>query len=546
MKKVDFSKINLNDKKLFQMINEGNTTGLFQVNTAFMTRICKEINIQRFEDLCAAIALGRPGPYDSGMYEIYVRRKKAGRWKKRHKVWENITKETYGVIVYQEQVMQALVELAGMTYSDADKIRKIISKKRDPSELGVYKKNFIGGCAKKKIITKQEASNFWEGLLKHARYSFNKSHSVEYAMLAMWTAHCKYYHPREFIAATLSYMPDNRPEVKTALLEEAVRMGLKPVLPKWGVSDGFRWVVRKNKLYVPFIEVKGLGEKTVNKFTASQGKKKQKGFFPMEGEDRPKEGSKVDKIMKAIGAYNKKREEPGGAQDYFDFQLVGDFSRMYPKLYALYEEDLTSVDFKDAEQAKIYREGIINDRKNFRSKAVLKCRRCKLRKECRKPVPNSRGKYNIAIQLEAPGFYEDKEGRPAIAKAGNLLWKELKKYRLTRSMFHVTNTNKCYPGKKLKTPTTEQIIACSKWLNREYEAIDCKLVLACGGNSKFFFTGDKAGIRKLSGEVMWDEVRGLWVVFCVHPSSVLRNSKQNKEAFERGVAAFVTIIKRFI
>ncbi|MCK5138869.1 MAG: DNA polymerase III subunit alpha [Thermodesulfovibrionia bacterium] len=544
--KIVFEDIDLEDESLFKMINEGNTTGLFQVQTAFMTGICKEIEIDKFSHLCAAIALGRPGPYDSGMTASYIKRKRRGVWRKGHRIWEEITKDTYGVIVYQEQVIEAVRRLADMSYTESDKIRRIIGKKRDVKYFEQYKKSFIEGCLKKKTLTKREAIEFWNGLEKHARYSFNKSHSVGYAMLTVWTAYCKHYYPAEFIASSLSYMGD-KPEQKHGLLEEAVRLGMDLVLPKWGKSEGFNWAVKGKELYCPFIEVKGFGAKTVDKLMSSSklaSRKKAKGFFEID-QKKPEPKTKIAKTLTAIGAYDESRIPPQGAQDYFDFQLTGDFGKMRPKLFKLHDGDLTSVDFKDAEQCKIYRVGIVR-KKSYRSRTVLDCTDCDLRRECTKPVPNSRGKYNMAVVLEAPGFLEDKKGKPAIGKAGSLLWKELDKYGLKRSMFHVTNVNKCYP-KKSKTPSKEQIVTCSQWINKELQAIDCKITLVCGANAMFYFTGNKEGITKLSkeGKVHWNEARGMWNIFCVHPSAVLRNSRQNREPFERGIAAFAEVVERF-
>jgi len=112
-------------------------------------------------------------------------------------------------------------------------------------------------------------------------------------------------------------------------------------------------------------------------------------------------------------------------------------------------------------------------------------------------------------------------------------------------MFHVTNVNKCYPS-RTRTPTVAQVLACRQWLNRELKEIDCRLVLACGNNPLFFFTGQQGGIRKLSGEIVWNDSRGLWTVFAVHPSSVLRARSQNLEYFEKGVRVFAEAVNRFV
>jgi DNA polymerase len=164
-------------------------------------------------------------------------------------------------------------------------------------------------------------------------------------------------------------------------------------------------------------------------------------------------------------------------------------------------------------------------------------------------VSSAPGRWNIAIVAEAPGRLEDKSGKPLVGPASKVLWDELKKYKLHRGMFHVTNVNKCFPNwakRKTMPPDKAQMLACRQWLNRELKEIDCRLVLALGNNPLFMFTGQQGGIRKLSGEIVWNDSRGLWTVFAVHPSSVLRARSQNVEYFEKGVKVFADVVNRFI
>ena len=543
---LDFEAIDLEDEKLFEMINEGRTTGLFQVQTPFMTGICKEIGIEQFSHVCDAIALARPGPHDSGMTDSYIHRKETGKWRKKNKIYEEITASTFGVIVYQEQVMAVLSKLGGMSYSYADKIRKIIGKKRGVKYFEEYKAAFIKGCEKQKTLNKREALEFWSGLEKHAHYSFNRAHSVSYAMITMWTAYCKHYHTSEFICASLTYMGD-KPEQKNALLNEAVRLGLEVVLPKVAHSHSHEWLVKGNKLYVPFIEVKGIGDKTAAKIK-QQKRAAKEGFFNLEEQQfEPK--TKVEKLLVAVGAYSEAEERPEGASKLFDFDLVGDFTERSPKLVELYGGDIFPPDQQAALTARFYKKGVIVKASYFEGEEVKHCKACKLRRLCKRPVACERGRWNIAIIGEAPGRLEDKRGRPFVGKAGERLWKELKKYGLNRAMFHISNVNKCFPdwaGRKTAPPDKDQIIACSQWLNKELAGIDCRLVLALGNNPLFFFTGQQGGIRKASGEVVWNDSRGLWTVFAVHPSSVLRARSQNLEYFEKGIEKFAEICKRFL
>ncbi|MFA7099363.1 MAG: DNA polymerase III subunit alpha, partial [Eubacteriales bacterium] len=185
-KEIDFEKLEPNDKKIFKMLSNGETVGVFQFNTWATTKLAKRIIIDNFGLMSDVVALVRPGPSDSGMTDDFIKRKHGAKWKKKHPIYEDITKSTYGIVIYQEQVMQVIYRVAGLSYSTSDKIRKIISKKRDQSMFDEYKTMFIEGCKKQKTLSEIEANEFWEALQSHSRYSFNRSHSVSYALISYW------------------------------------------------------------------------------------------------------------------------------------------------------------------------------------------------------------------------------------------------------------------------------------------------------------------------------------------------------------------------
>lgn len=316
-KEIIFEDISLENSRICKDISEGNTVGIFQLQTWALTKLCKEMGINNFDDIVAALALVRPGSMDSGMTEEYIARKHGEIWKKKHSIYEEITKDTYGVVIYQEQVMQVIHKVAGLPYSTADNIRKIIGKKRDVKEFEPYWKIFSEGCAKTGIFSKEDAEWFWDMVLKCASYLFNKSHSVEYAMLAWWTAWCKQYYPIEFICACLTYGGESK---KDDYIKEAKRLGLIVMPPKMGTSDVKRWTIHNGKIYIPFLEVKGIGEQSVRKIFEKK-ESKQKSFYKRK-EQNIIEG-KVGKILKDIGAYEEDKI-PEGIGKYFSFNIVND------------------------------------------------------------------------------------------------------------------------------------------------------------------------------------------------------------------------------
>lgn len=551
-KKLVFEKIELDNPQVFDMLSQGQTVGVFQFNTWPTTKLCKEIGINSFGLMSDVIALVRPGPADSGMTADFIKRKHGSKWQKKHRIYEHITRDTYGIVIYQEQVMQVISEVAGLPYSTADKIRKIIAKKRDVKEFEKYQQLFVDGCKKEDTLSTKEALEFWSALEKHASYSFNRSHSVEYAMIAYWCAFCKIYFPAEFLCANLTYGSDGK---KEELVKEARRLGLKIVLPKVGVSNSHHWVVKDNNLYVPFIEIKGVGEKVAKDLLEYQPpepkrviidqkvvRMKQKGFFDEDKVEEPRtvlkeqKERKIDKILKAIGAVG--NEPEADLSKYFSFDVIGDKRDEYPNLHGRLgfdfpPEDLDSILSLNVPEGFI--RGKIHQAK-FQNPELLYCRECDLVKQCKRPVMPSSGRYNLAIIGEAPGKNEDDEGRGFVGRAGDLVWKELGRHDLVRRFFHVTNCTKCYPG-TIKTPGDRHLAACKRWLDEEIRKADIRLALVFGNTGLKYFEGEDSGITKRNGETEWLEAYSMWVCWCLHPASVLRNPDSKKD-FQIGIANF--------
>ncbi len=551
---LEFEKIPLNDQAIYDDLANGHTVGVFQLSAWPTTKLAKEIQADNFTHLSDVIALVRPGPFYSGMTEAYIKRKRGEAWIKKNPLYERITENTFGVIVYQEQIMEVINKVAGLPYSTADKIRKIISKKRDAKEFEPFKEAFINGCLERKTLSKREAESFWKELQEHASYSFNKSHSVAYAMLGYWCAWIKHYFPTEFICANLSYGSEGK---KEEMIEEAYRLGLELVLPQIGISDAFKWIARDNKLYCPFIEIKGIGEKTAINCTTFQqsiieDKPKKKStntvqpFFNMGKEkkakvEKEKTKSKLELLLTDIGAFG---NIPAKDIDkYFSFNIKQNNKNRYPGLikklgFSFPEEDLDrwlTLDIPERYALKlIKRSNFIN----IYTKELGQCYDCELSKETNNgPVWPSTGKYNITICGEAPGKDEDEKGEGFIGKAGQFLWKELDKYGLYREDFHVTNCCKCWPSIS-KTPNKSQIQTCHKWIKEEMiRGLDPCLILAFGNTSVKAFTNRDSGITDLSGKTEWNEKAKAWICWCIHPSAVLHNPS-NKQVFENGIKNF--------
>ncbi|WP_337802556.1 DNA polymerase III subunit alpha, partial [Mitsuokella jalaludinii] len=234
--KVDIEKIPLTDELTSKMLCEGKTGAVFQMESAGMTQLVRDLAPENFADLIPLVALYRPGPLGSGMVEDFIK----GRHGEKevtymHPLLEPILKETFGVVLYQEQVMQIVQVLAGFTLGQADLLRRAMGKKKHEI-LMAQKENFLVGCEKNHIEAGL-ANTIFDLLTHFADYGFNKSHSAAYALVAWQTAYLKAHYPAEFMAAMLTSIMDT-PKVAT-YIELCRRMGIKILPPDINASSAY-------------------------------------------------------------------------------------------------------------------------------------------------------------------------------------------------------------------------------------------------------------------------------------------------------------------
>ena len=224
---LDISKIDQNDKKVFSLLSTGETTGLFQLESAGMREAIKQMKPNKFDDIIALVALYRPGPMSN--IPIYNDCKNGSKEPDYiHPTLKEILKPTYGIIIYQEQVMQIAQTLAGFTAGEADILRRAMGKKKK-SELDKQKERFING-ATKNGIAKDVANFVFTKIEPFAQYGFNKSHAAAYALIAYQTAYLKTYHKEDFIAATMSTELTNSSKLRE-FVEELKRLKVNIVRP---------------------------------------------------------------------------------------------------------------------------------------------------------------------------------------------------------------------------------------------------------------------------------------------------------------------------
>ncbi len=260
-KAIDFSIMEMEDSKVYESIQSGNTLGLFQIESEGMQALAKKLKPSTFEDVVAMLALYRPGPMESGMLDDFIDRKH-GRASINYAFnsLESILKPTYGVIVYQEQVMQIVQTIGGFSLGGADLVRRAMGKKKIDEMLRL-KKEFADG-AQKQGYDRAKAEDLWELIVKFAGYGFNKSHSAAYAMITYQTAYLKTYYEHEFMAAMLT-SETSKIESVAKYIDEVKSLNIDIVPPHVNISEndfGVGEFEGEKKIIFGLSAIKGLGD----------------------------------------------------------------------------------------------------------------------------------------------------------------------------------------------------------------------------------------------------------------------------------------------
>jgi hypothetical protein len=258
-------KIPLDDKSAFRVLNEKKFSGIFQFNGTALKSITSQFPVDSFNDIVSITALARPGPLASGGAHEWIKRKTGqNAITYPHPVFEPYLRDTNGIVIYQEQVMEIARNVGGLLWSDVTALRKAMSKSLGKEYFDQFGDPWKAGAISKGVDPK-DAEKVWDDLCAYGSWSFNKSHSVAYGMISYWCCWLKAHHPFEFAAATLSHEHD--PDRQILLLREMADEGFEyaPVdkeysTNKWSVG----WRNGKKFLVGPLSSVKGIGPRMVN------------------------------------------------------------------------------------------------------------------------------------------------------------------------------------------------------------------------------------------------------------------------------------------
>jgi DNA polymerase III subunit alpha len=272
--KFELTNIPLENEKAFQQLSEGNTTGVFQLESAGMRRVLQQLKPTQFEDIVAVNALYRPGPMES--IPAYIEAKHG---KKKivypHPALEPILKDTYGFIVYQEQIMQVVTQLAGFSLGQADLLRRAVSKKKK-EDLDEQRQHFVNGCIAKGY-DEQIAHSIYDLIVKFANYGFNRSHAVAYSMIAYQLAYLKANYPLMFTAALLSSAIGNEERIAQYVTEAKVK---KVTIHPPSINKSFiSFSIYKNGIQFSLAAIKNVGATAVRSILQERKKKPFADFY---------------------------------------------------------------------------------------------------------------------------------------------------------------------------------------------------------------------------------------------------------------------------
>jgi len=560
-KEIDLLALPLDDNRVLDAFGKGETTGVFQFDGAGMKKLLREMALGgplTFDDVCAATALFRPGPLDAGLCDRYVQVKQgATHATYDHPKLEAILSETFGVMAYQEQVMQVCRTLAGFTPGEADGVRKAIGKK-DLAKMKEFKDKFIAGCVDVSEWSESKADALWTSIEGYAAYSFNKSHSYEYSLISWVTMWLKVYYPAEFFAAAMTVIED---ETKLAsLVQDAQSRGLHVLPPDLNRSSDRIEIDGEDKLFAPFQAIKGISGGVASAIVklrnavdtpapGTRSLKETAGVFTMTAPattriiTRGKKAGESEAVPAVIDGLDPEFQKKvlgrttvnTAARDRLDrvgalYGVTGEGKApMHPdrlkdriELMPGFTVDMVKPDrgLNVEDLAKIKIQSLIGD--------VAKCEGCSLAGKAH-PLPRMGDKPKFMLVFDTPNWREERAGKMLEGDAADVVKAALKGVGLKAADGYYTSLVRSPKPKDQKVLTNEMINGCSKWLQQEIEILKPPVIIAMGSNAvRWFAPGVKGTPSDLAGKVIYRADLDATVIFGINPGSLFHDPSKAK------------------
>ena len=508
---INYIDLPLEEKDIMDSFARGDTTGVFQFESGGMKKLLRDLAMGgdlTFEDITAATALYRPGPMDSGLMADFVQIKQGTKVPfYEHPNMEPALKDTYSVIVYQEQVMQLAVDLAGFTRAEADHLRKAMGKK-DKDKMAAMRDQWIKGCDMKSGLPAGQAGDLFDKIEAFAGYGFNRSHAVEYSVISYWTMWVRVRYPAEYFAACLSVVGDDK---VPGLVADARQYGIEVLPPDINLSTDRFTIPDDKHLLAPFSKVMGISENTARRIVELRQAAKEvtldakgkpvwgavKGRFDTVEEFKlvaAQKGSKVNvKVvanLEKVGAMAS--IDPGSlAARHVDRRK--DQTELLPGLIL----DSVKADRQTDVKEPFLRSKIIHIVKDYKG-----CEGCNLADQ---PHPTIRMKSTVKFMVvsDCPSWQEEKADKLLEGDAADYVKAAIAEAGLSVSEGYYTTLVKAKKNDKfLSNP---QINGCAQFLNRELEVVKPAVIVALGSAAiKRFVPGIKGSTAELAGKVIYD------------------------------------------
>lgn len=516
---IDYEDVPLDDPDVLAAFGEGKTNAVFQFESGGMKGLLKslaESGSLTFEDIAAATALFRPGPIDAGLMDQYVAIKNGNMTETYpHPICEGALRETYGVMVYQEQVMQIARDLSGFSMAEADKLRKAIGKK-DADLMASMGEKFVQG-AQESGMAEVSAQALWDDILGFAAYSFNKSHSVAYTMISYLTMWLKVKYPAEFFAASMSILKE---EKLPGLVRDCTEAGLIVVPPDINRSTdrfeiGYDGARQCDSLIIPFQRLKGLSEKASAAIVEAREKRKEE-----QGDSRFVSKNdflgyvvkrvcnvRVQSALDAVGAF----AEIEGQIPALHPDRIKDQKTLLPGLIASNVKADRKIDLSPFVRRELV--GLMQEAKDccetFKGETVVGPAMAKGR------VPK------FMVVMDAPNWGEKDAGVMLKGKASRDVLTALDEAGLKPSEGYFTALSKMMKPKGEKQIPQQMLIDFGPILAQEIELLKPPVIVALGTAAARFLLPDlKGGWEEIAGTSHYDAKRDCTVVIGCNPSMV--------------------------
>jgi DNA polymerase-3 subunit alpha len=532
-KKINLMKVPLDDQAVLKNFAAGLTTGVFQFESAGMRKLLRELGADgtiTFDDITAATALYRPGPMESGMMDSYYRRKQGNESVDYdHPLMEDVLRDTYGVIVYQEQVMKISQVICGYSGADADKLRKIMGKKL-PEEMKKERGKFCDGAVKTIGCTEEWAGTLFDKIEGFAGYGFNKSHSVEYSLISWQSMWLKTHYPVEFFAAALTQMDEDK---LPALLRDAGRFGIDVNMPDINISTERFEIVTDVRMVMPFQRIKGISGTTTSAILAARtavDEKTGKPVGPFQNKadfltrvNKTRCNKRHQENLDLVGAFS--RIEPGQVGPN-DPSRIKDQLELLPGLVTATVPVPRSMENDKATKEAIAE--VIDDYKADLSEDGIMVQ------------PHFGKQAQFMIITDAPNNPEEQEGMMSIGKASAPVIDALMNHQLDRKSFYWTALLK--RPKAGKQISSDEVRLYLPYLEREIDVLRPPIIVLLGTTVVRHFLPDfKGKTSEAAGKIVYHKELDANLVIGFNPGEIYY-SPEKQELMEDVFASVIDLL----